>query len=850
MSRTARVPTLGGGISVADQVATLPPLAQLLGLDGDSQASEDDRHVRGGRRSAKPPVRSTRAGHGGRVKGPADASVQETRRTPATLQEAAALLEHAAAPGTGPFRDDNMQTSLSSGQPVALLSLAVPQRQAPPQPPSAPRCAGGLLEWRRVQQSLQLPVAYRDEGDVRLTLRLLRSLPLFTPLLENDLLTLAETMAIVDANGAGTVLLRKPVADDTAVPLTAVADGPSRGTSVSVTGEAASAATTGASASTSTSAAGKSPTPLPPPLSPGATSTPARFFDDDDADDAQAHVWTMPAAHLFKCFREQMQRGERPTLPPGCQERRTVGGAADAFDGQPLPSTGPNKTQPHRRSGARPRSQHQHRASIAAAAAAARRHAAGSASTPMVSVADDIMGGEDGTGPNAAFAMVLLSGHCDLEWPLGPLDTLNGSAEAEPRWQSYRLQPGDAMGYALLWGALPPGAQYVTSESCMLLVINGEDRSVEIADRLRRVCRRANEGVLRVQRRFLAQELRVRLFDPVEAPPPRPPSPRAATAEPTARAAKERLSTSQASHGPLSLPTVQPAAPATSAAASAITKASADGPPPFDGDDGSDGSGVPAVSALLEKAARQLIPVRLPTQGVVFREGLTPRDECALFFLVEGGLTVSRRIWSQDQQRLLAEKTQLVRVLTPATGISPLMAPLPSTESMEVTRLRPGDYCGDLAFLGEDPDHVVSIDAEWTDAYWNSTLAQANTERSKSEQRHRGPAAGAAGAAAAADVASEAAPSASDAEEVNNFMFRRHKASVVAQQASAMYVLLPPVADEVVRGPVRERMCAHIREDYVGYRQVFAEYEKLYKWALYKERVLCDVSKKTPSSFR
>ncbi|CAG9573908.1 conserved hypothetical protein [Leishmania major strain Friedlin] len=726
------MPTLSS-LTVAEQVAALPPLSQLLGIDPPGAANHKTKDI------GKAPAWqvSTRGGVSCATKASSSQTLSAVtpRRSPldAPAGVAPTIHSHAAAA--------NLEAPVGSSSARTEETL-----RAAPSTPLADECTGGLSEWRRVRQSLQLPIAYRAEEEVYLSLRLLRSLSLFAPLLDDDLLTLAETMAVMEVTDAGKVLLRK------------------------------CAAAHAAHLSSSTGAAAEAMAKMPadrPPLSLDALLAPP-LLDDEEEQERPQGVWAMPAARLFQCFREQMGRGEPPSLPSERTEN-VVGSHMD----DALP---PITVKTTRRS--TQRSQGEYTVGLT------RVPATGVTTAPLFFPDDDTLNG-DGT-----FALVLLSGHCRLEWPR-ERGLVEDAAQASP-WQSYELQPGDAMGYALIWGALPPGAQYVTSETITLLVVSSEGRPPEVAARLRRVCRRANEAVLRAQRRFLAHELRVPLFAPED------------TATRTTRATGTGVGEAQEEQGP------QGHAAATVAEAA-----------------------VPSVASLLDRAARSLIPVRVPTHTVLFSEGLAPVKECAIYFILDGGLAVVRRIWSQDQQRLFSEKMQLVRALTPATGICPPLSPLPAMDSMEVAQLRRGDYCGDLAYLNEDPDHVASMDAEWTAAYWQSTLAQPTARFSQAgrcRDTH---------GQCSRDVADHAS-----GHGAKSSLFRRHKATVVAQQASSLYVLLPRAADEALTGVVEQRMRDHVHRDYAGYRHVFAEYEKLYKWALYKERVLSDVSQKAPVNFR
>ncbi|CAC9487668.1 hypothetical protein - conserved [Leishmania donovani] len=727
------MPTLSS-LTVAEQVAALPPLSQLLGIDPPGAANHKTKDT------GKAPAWqvSTRTGASCATKASSShtRSAVTPRRPPLD-----------APPGAAPTIN-SLATAANLEAPLCSSSARKEEElQAAPSTLLTDECIGGLREWRRVRQSLQLPIAYRAEEDVHLSLRLLRSLALFAPLLDDDLLTLAETMEVMEVTGAGKVLLRKCAAGH-------AARLPSR------TGAAAEAMV-------------KTPADRPP-LSLDALLTPP-LLDDEEEQERPQGVWTMPAAQLFQCFREQMGRGEPPSLPSERTENVVGLHMDDALPPITVKATTRRSAQ---------RSQGQSTVGLT------RVPATGITTAPLFFPDDDTLNGD------GAFALVLLSGHCHLEWPRER--GLMEDSTQTPLWQSYELQPGDAMGYALIWGALPPWAQYVTSETITLLIVSSEGRPPEVAARLRRVCRRANEAVLRAQRRFLAHELRVPLFNPDDS------------AMGMTRATVTDVGEAQEEQGP------QGHAAATVAEAA-----------------------VPSIASLLDTTARNLIPIRIPTHTVLFREGLTPVKECAIYFILDGGLAVVRRIWSQDQQRLFSEQMQLVRALTPATGICPPLSPLPATDSMEVAQLRRGDYCGDLAYLNEDPDHVASMDAEWTAAYWQSTLAQP-TARSSQDGRRRDT-----DGQCSRDVTDHAS-----GRGANSSLFRRHKATVVAQQASSLYVLLPRAADEALVGVVEQRMRDHVHREYAGYRHVFAEYEKLYKWALYKERVLYDVSQKAPVNFR
>ncbi|KAG5479574.1 hypothetical protein CUR178_03335 [Leishmania enriettii] len=742
------MPALGGP-TVAEQVAALPPLSQLLCIHPSESAIRKTKAPQ--RAPARPSSRC--AGGGGFAK------ASSTQIRPACVPQQPSSQSVAAAA--------RAPTSLAVTANVAapVSSSAAHEESQPPTAPSTPllaRNAGGLREWRRVQRSLQLPLTYRAEDEIHLSLRLLRSLPLFAPLQDDDLLTLAETMQVIEVSGAGTVLLRKPPADDT-------------GYVLSGGGAPASAA------------AVAPPNALPLSSPSLEMSRTPQLLDDEEEADASEQVWTMPAAHLFNYFKEQIRHGQPPSLPPVC----TQGGVDSDVDNALTPITLSKATQVTVQ-----RSSPQYVAEVV------RELTADMNTAPLFSREKLTCGDDSGEDGHGAFVLILLRGHCRLKWPRER--GLTEDATATSLWQSYELQVGDAMGYSLIWGALPPAAEYVTSEASTLLVVSPEGRTAEVAARLRRVLHRANEAVLREQRRFLAQALRARLFDPDD----------------TALGKTHAASTcgNEESEG---------SRPQNTVTATGTETPSAVGDPE-----------APSIASLLETAARNLIPIRVPAQAVLFREGLTPVKECTIYFLVDGGLAVVRRVWSQDQQRLLSERAQLVRALTPATGICPPLAHLPATDCMEVTQLRPGDYCGDLAYLDEDPDHVASLDAEWTAAYWQSTLAQPFTS-----PHHDGSRCG-----AHSQLSDEVTRCASDGDHCS--LYRRHRATVVAKQASSLYVLLPHAADKALVGSVLQRMRDRVHRDYVGYRETFAEYEKMYRWALYKERVMCDVSQKTRVNFR
>ncbi|GET88511.1 hypothetical protein, conserved [Leishmania tarentolae] len=722
------------GLTVAEQVAALPPLSQLLGLD----PPETRNHETNATRKVPARLASSRTGASRATK------AFSSKALPAVTPQGPLI----RAPEVEVPALHSLVTKTNSAVPVSSCSAhrGSDGLVDPPTPVEDERTRSSR-DWHRVRKSLQLPIAYRCEEDVLLSLRLLRSLPLFAPLLDDDLLTLAETMTMMEVKGAGKVLLRKDAADDA--------------------GHLSSSAGAGAAAMERMADDRRS-------LSQEALLVPPNQEKDEEQTNPQ-EVWTMPAEHLFRCFREQMSRGEPPSLPPECTENRV---------GPNLDGSRPSMTAKRTAAGGSRGSQGRPTNELT------------ELRTSSITMAPLFSPDDEATTEDRAFSLVLLSGHCRLEWPRER--NLMEDAAATSLWQSYELQPGDAIGYGLIWGALPPAAQYVTCETSTLLVVNSEGRLPEVAARLRRVCNRADEAMFRAQRRFLAHRLHVRLFDPDNNGP---------GARHTASASVgERLQ----EHG---LP-------------DGVGVTAAEAP-------------APSVASLLDQAARSLIPIRVPTHTVLFREGLTPVQECAIYFLVDGGLAVVRRIWSQDQQRLLSERMQLVRELTPTTGFCPPMTSLPATDSMEVTQLRQGDYCGEVAYLNEDPDHVPSIDAEWTEAYWKSTLAQ--------------PIGGSSRGGRCGDTDGQCSHGVADwssGRDARNSLFRRHKSTVVAQQASSLYVLLPHAAHEVVVGVVEQRMRDHVHRAYLGYSHVFAQYEKLYKWALHKERVMFDVSLKAPVNFR
>ncbi|CAM45082.2 conserved hypothetical protein [Leishmania braziliensis MHOM/BR/75/M2904] len=731
-------------LTVAEQVAALPPLPQLLGIHPPEPANPQTKVTR----QASDRLVSSRTGASSAMK----ISPPQTRSAVTRWQPSSRI------PATMSQTVKSLSTEAKLG--ALVSSPDVREEDQLPLAPSTPHpveCSRSMHEWRRVQQSLQLPIAYRTEEDIHLSLRLLRSLPLFAPLLDDDLLMLAETMEVMEVTGAGTVLLRKCSVDQ-ATHLSSYA------------GVAAAEVTT--------TCAEK----LPWRSLPSSSHVPQVLEEEEEEHERSQLIWTVPAAHLFKCFREQMRRGEPPSLPSGFTDgvRTNIGSAHS-----PITANKENR----RSMGASP---------LQSLTGVARLPTTRVTTAPLFSLGDDD-GVEDG---GEAFALVLLSGHCRLEWPRerGPMEDSTETL----RWQSYELQPGDAMGYALIWAALPPAAQYVTSESSRLLLVSSKGRPAEVAVRLRRVCGRANEAVLRAQRQFLMHNLSVQLFDPDD--------PASRTAH-TTGSGEGRTPRESRPHDHVAATVVEAAAAAAEPA-------------------------VPGIASLLEEAARNLIPIRVPTQTVLFREGLTPVTECAIYFILSGGLSVVRRVWSQDQKRLLGERDRLVRALTPATGVCPPMPPLPATDRMEIAQLRPGDYCGDLAYLNEDPDHVTSIDAKWTASYWQNTLAQPTAPCSPG------------GRCGAVPECSHNVTTSTPDDGGDSSLFRRHKGTVIAQQASSLYVLLPRAADRALVGAVLQRMRDHIHRKYAGYRDVFANYDKVYKWALYKERVLCDVSKKAPMNFR
>lgn len=745
------MPSVAVGHTVAEQIAALPPLSQLLGIDDNDHASADA-DVQKPKRRAKAGTSAPRIPTAAPVK-------SRTVRTEATTTTTAATTAQAT----------NLPALNSTASPTSQFPLAVPSTDVanlpaaesvaaaastPPSPaaPTSPTCLpGGLREWRHVQSTLQLPLAYRSEDDISVTLRLLRSLPFFAPLLDHDLLTLAETMSLEEVAEAGTVVLRKQIRF------------------------------------------------RPPAGSPGATlasPTPSTAFasgasmlaEDDDDEDAVATArprWMIPAAELFHHFRAQMAHGDQPSLPAACVEGDSM---SPAVDGAPAGRT----------------------ASQSRVSSAHDAHVADELKTPLFRVPDGWQDDDDAAGSDEEpFVVVLLSGHCELRWPRqrGPAEPLTA-----PRYNSYKVQPGDAMGYALVWNALPAGARYVTSDTCTLLKVAADGHPRDIRERLIRACRRANDAVYKTQRTFLSEQLRVPIFTTASA-----------AGGGAAAATAENSSDGDPTRCSLRL-SVLPTEPTAREA------------------------GAVAVDTLLDLAAQQLIPVRVPNETVLLQEGLSPATECGLFFVAEGSCSVVRRLWTQDQQRFEARKAQLVKELTPPNGVRPVLSSMPSTASMEVAQLRPGDLCGDLAYLRVDPDNVTSVDAEWTSEYWQNTFLPAPSEGGeKGEEEGQAASSAASQRGPRLKARSTAGSTVKPAESKS--LFRRHKSTVVTQRTSQLYVLLPSAAAQVIRGVVLDRMLENAAAC-PGYATLLLEYEKLFKWAIYKEKVLCEESKKTHTNLR
>jgi hypothetical protein len=698
-----------------------------------------------------------------------------------------------------------MPSKVSTSSPLSsekgvVATTSSPSRQQQQQhqlqpPPPMPRYPGGLRDWRRVQLTLQLPLAYRDEDDIKFTLRLLRSLPFFSSLLDHDLLTLAETMSVVEVAEAGRLLLRKRAAPTSSSTVAARQD----------------------------LAAGSTVTSQVNPLTPSAftAAAPSSLPSDDDDDGAglARPSWMIPAAELFQRFRAQMAQGDEPSLP-GTGLGSYTGAAAPtqaaSFGGRD--SRGKSSTQLA--------STNERPSSLGGNAGDSGSVELDQSKTPLFQVPkgwqddndDDDDDEHDGEEP---FVLVLLSGHCELRWP-----RQRGPAEAPntPGYYNYSIQPGDAMGYALIWAALPAGAQYVTTDTCTLLKVDVNGQPHDVKERLHRACRRANEVVYKAQRRFLAEKLSSPLFINAPAREGGGAVEGVAADNHTPHPGDQKYMENTTSS--------QQHSPTARSGSSTLT-------------------GTTALDSLLDLAARQLIPIRVPSEALLLREGLTPATECALYFVVEGSCLVVRRLWSQDQRRLEALKAHLLKELAPPNGVKPVLSSMPSTTSMEVAQLRPGDYCGDVAYLRVDPDNATSIDAEWTAAYWQNTFiapASAGTAPDADESplasslranRQNLPHVGETGAAGTAREGSNESKS----------LFRRHKATVLTQRSTQLFVLLPAAAAQVVRGTVLERMREHARAC-PSYATLLTEHEKLYKWALYKEKVLWEQSKKAPGPFR
>ncbi|KPA85632.1 hypothetical protein ABB37_00035 [Leptomonas pyrrhocoris] len=737
--------------TVAEQVAALPPLSQLLGLD-----------IAESKGSPRP------TGKSNRVNSKRAAAPLNVAKTPVERKEAKQEVLSLPCVTNAPPKKSVLSPSHSEKESTKAAS---------PPPPSPQRYPGGLREWRHVQSTLQLPLVYRAEDNIKLTLRLLRSLPFFSSLLDNDLLTLAETMSVMEVAAAGSVLLRKE-ASLRPPPL------PSPNNSSSPTAAAAAADLTPA-------AAARAP---PPKLDSYDTEA-----GNDDRATAARPSWVMPAAELFQHFRGQMAEGDPPSLPPACLDAQTPkattasSGAASLGSRPNAGKCSPNDTE-----------------------------ALDQLKEPLFHVPEgwlDESEGVDGVEDSAEpFVIVLLSGHCELRWPRqrGPTE-----GSDTPDYCAYNVQPGDAMGYALIWSALPPGARYVTLDTCMLLHVSVEGHSHEIKDRLYRACRRANEVVYRAQKTYLAAKLLTPLFA-ADLPTEEEGGDDAASAATSTTAAVTVGNRSETDNRNASM--------RSSSVRSGILK------PP---------TRTATLEVLLDLAARQLIPIRVPSETVLLREGLSPATECALYFVVEGSCAVVRRLWSQDQLRLEARKAQLVKELTPPNGLRPVLPTMPSTTSMEVAQLRPGDYCGDLAYLRVDPDHATSIDAAWTAAYWQSTFVPPSAAAAEEEEE-----CGLASSRRAHRRNVESAGGAARAEKAETkSLFRRHKATVITQRSALLYVLLPTAAAEVVRGTVLERMKEHACACR-SYTSMLTEHEKLFKWAIYKEKVLWEQSRKATTPLR
>ncbi|KPI85719.1 hypothetical protein ABL78_5206 [Leptomonas seymouri] len=738
---------LPGQLTVAEQVAALPPLPQLLGLD----SAESEGAYKAANNSKRVGATSTRAASTNRP----HAVRKEAKKEALTLPPVTTTL------------------SKKSVSPSPHLEKEEEAREPSPPPPSPPRCPGGVREWRHVQSTLQLPLAYRGEDDVKLTLRLLHSLPFFSSLLDDDLLTLAEAMSLVEVADAGKVVLRKR----------ARLRSPPPGNNTNAAADVASAPTP--------SAIAKEP------------ATPNED-DDDDGTTAARPNWMVPATELFQHFRLQMAQGEQPSLPPACLKAQTSKVAPVAKVSTSVGSRSSTRKKTIKRASAN---------DLYFSAEAKDAQAADELREPLFDVPEEWSDEEDGDDEvrdsTEPFVVVLLSGHCELRWPRhhGPTEGPN-----TPSHYAYQVQPGDAMGYALVWYALPAGAQYVTTSACMFLKVSGDGQSYEIKDRLHRAYRRANEVVYKAQKTYLAEKLRKPLFTGIPA--------------------SEKEKGADARRAPMSATVVtidehnevnDAANPQhSSTALSGILKPE---------------TSTTSLDALLNLAARQLIPIRIPGAATVVQEGLFPATECALYFVVEGSCSVVRRLWSQDQQRLEARKLQLLKELTPPNGIRPVLTTMPSTSSMEVAQLHPGDYCGDLAYLRVDPDHAISNDAEWTSAYWKSTFA---IDSAVAEEEEAGLTSSLRARRLNAQIATDAGEEATESKS----LLRRHKATVITQCTTLIYVLLPAAAAGVVRGAVLERMKENARRC-SSYTSLLTEYEKLYKWAIYKEKVLWEQSSKS-----
>lgn len=653
--------------TVAEQVAALPPLSKLLGItssdeEGNSSIAVEELHSR--------------------LRLQLEVPLTQSSATPMRVKEK------------------------SDGDKSVSKALSVVQKKVDP----------AIRGWKTIQESLKLPLVYRDEAVVTETVAMLKTLPFMAPLVDSDLLTVAERMEIVDVRCSGVVILEKTPESGEVTPVEV------QESILSHTGNPQTEAV-------------------------------------EEATWCAEEPWNTPAATVFRCLRQQAERGLNPRIP------------------SPTPITGdqsPTQDASRRSVGSR---HHGHSGLDPVPPPTSTERPTVLAKTVDQAAENSLFHVDD----SGVFVLILLRGQCQLRLP-------TPSPHDAAATRSYPVMPGDAMGYSLLWSALPLGSRYTTSECCSFLKVYCQKFEGDIYERLLRLFQRANNFVLEKQRNFLAHQLTIALF-----------SPETGAEHPVSMLShKSLLEEAEGSTPDIAL----------SAAKEEET-----------------------IENALETAACSVIPVRLSRNSLVIQEGELTGG--GLYFLVDGLLTVLRSVHAADRARLEARRAQLCRRLGQPDRNSGQLDQLPSTDFMEMATLHPGEFCGELAVLRENPDITPSWDIIWNVSNWYSALAASKSAYRDDAARNVIP-----GSSAALPLHSSSVHSTG-----NDF---HHRATVVTERASLLYCLLPTFFGEVLVPRVMVRL-REFAKGYPSYLDVLQQYEKIYDWALYKEQVLLEVMPTHPS---